>query len=100
MILKTGVGHVVAWSCRFRDKASTRATTWWPPWGRNTRIAELSGHLPPQLKKADWATRRELIGAVVQRIDIGPKNIGIVLRLPAEPSVRGVEPILVTLSRA
>jgi site-specific DNA recombinase len=65
-----------------------------------SRLAELSGHLPPQLKKADWATRREIIRAVVQRIDIGPKNIGIVLRLPAETSVRGLEPILVTLSRA
>ena len=64
------------------------------------RLAELSGHLPLQLKKADWATRREIIRAVVQRIDIGPTNIDIVLRLPAETSVRGVEPILVTLSRA
>jgi site-specific DNA recombinase len=65
-----------------------------------SRLAELSGHLPPQLNKADWATRREIIRAVIQRIDIGPKNIGIVLRLPAETSVRGLEPILVTLSRA
>ena len=65
-----------------------------------SRLAELSGHLPPQLNKANWATKREIIRAVVQRIDIGPKNIGIVLRLPGETSVRGVEPILVTLSRA
>jgi len=62
-----------------------------------TRVAELSCHLPPQLKKAEWATS-EIIRAVVQQIDIGPKNIGVVIRLP-ETSVRGVEPILVTLSR-
>ena len=65
-----------------------------------SRLAELSSHLPPNLKKADWVTKREIIRAVVQRIEIGPTNIGIVLRLPAGMSARTVEPILVTLSRA
>jgi site-specific DNA recombinase len=65
-----------------------------------SRLAELSSHLPPQLKKSDWATTREIIRAVVQRIEIGPTNIGIVLRLPTDTSARSVEPILVTLSRA
>ena len=55
--------------------------------------------LPPNLKKADWATKREIIRAIVQRIEIGLTNIGIVLRLPAGMSARTVEPILVTLSR-
>jgi len=65
-----------------------------------SRLAELSNHLPPNLKKADWATKREIIRAIVQRIEIGPTNIGIVLRLPAGTSARSVEPLLVTLSRA
>jgi hypothetical protein len=65
-----------------------------------TRLTTLSAHLQPQLNKADWSTRREIIRAIVQRIEIGLTNIAIVLRLPTEVSVRGVEPILVTLSRA
>jgi hypothetical protein len=65
-----------------------------------SRLAELSSHLPPNLNKADWATKREIIRAIVQRIEIGPTNIDIVLRLPAGMSARTAEPILVTLSRA
>jgi site-specific DNA recombinase len=65
-----------------------------------TRLAQLSGHLPSELKRANWATRREIIRAVVHRIEIGPTSIAVVLRLPDETSVRGVVPILVTLSRA
>jgi site-specific DNA recombinase len=65
-----------------------------------SRLAELSGHLQPQLKKPDWATKREIIRALVQRVEIGPTNIAIVLRLPTEKSNRALEPIVVTLSRA
>jgi site-specific DNA recombinase len=65
-----------------------------------TRLADLSSQMPPQLKKVDWATKREIIRAVIQRIEIGPTNIAVALRLPPETSLRGVEPILVTLSRA
>jgi site-specific DNA recombinase len=64
-----------------------------------TRLTELSTHLQSQLNNADWATKREIIRAIVQRIEIGPTNIVIVLRLPTEITVRGVEPIVVTLSR-
>jgi hypothetical protein len=53
-----------------------------------------------QLKKANWATKREIIRAVVQRIEIEPANIAIVLRLPTETSASGVEPIVATFSRA
>jgi site-specific DNA recombinase len=63
-------------------------------------LTELSRHMKSQLKKPDWATKREIIRAVVQRIEIGPMNIAIVLRLPTEKSVRVLEPIIVTLSRA
>ena len=64
------------------------------------RLAELSGHLVSQLKGANLAAKRDIIRALVQRIEIGPANIRIVLRLPTETTARGVEPIIVTLSRA
>ena len=48
----------------------------------------------------DWFDQREIIRTVVQRIEIEPAKVAIVLRLPAEPSARGLEPIMVTLSRA
>jgi len=65
-----------------------------------SRLAELSSHVQSELKKANWATKREIIRAVVQRIEIGPTNIAIVFRLPSETGHRGVEPIVVKLSRA
>lgn len=64
-----------------------------------TRLAELSSQMPPQLQKVDWAMKREIIRAVIQRIEVGPTNIAVVLRPPPEMSVRDIEPILVTLSR-
>ena len=65
-----------------------------------SRLAELSNHLESQLRDPDWATKREIIRTIVQRIEIGPAKVAIVLRLSAEPSARGLEPITVTLSRA
>lgn len=44
-----------------------------------SRLAELSCHLQSQLKKADWATKREIIRAVVQRIEIGLTKIAVIL---------------------
>ncbi|MGA3260601.1 MAG: hypothetical protein ABSE35_17105 [Bryobacteraceae bacterium] len=63
------------------------------------RIAELSSHLQSLLHAPGWATKREIIRALVQRIEIGPKDVVIVLRLPTEASARSMEPIMVTLSR-
>ena len=62
------------------------------------RLAELSTHLKSQLNDPDWATKREIIRVLVQRIEIGPTKVVVVLRLPAETSARAVEPIIVTLS--
>jgi hypothetical protein len=59
-------------------------------------LTELATYLWTRLNWADWCTKREIIGAIVQRIEIGPTNLAIVLRLPTEISVRGVEPIVVT----
>jgi site-specific DNA recombinase len=64
-----------------------------------SRLMALSGHLESQLKNANWTTKREIIRAVVQRIEIGLANFAIVLRLPTEAATRGAEPIVVTLSR-
>ena len=64
------------------------------------RLRELSNQIKSQLSDPDWATKREMIRAIVQRIEIGPAKVAIVLRLPVERSVRGLEPIIVTLSRA
>ena len=64
-----------------------------------TRLAELSSHLRSHLNEADWTTKREIIRALVQRIEIGTASVVVVLRLPAETGTRPWEPLMVTLSR-
>ena len=64
-----------------------------------SRLAELSTQLQSQLNDADWATKREVVRALVQRIEIGPTKVTVVLRLPTGTSARAMEPIMVTLSR-
>jgi len=51
-----------------------------------SRLAELSTHLKSQLKNADFATKREIVRALVQRIEIGPTKVAVVLRLPTGTS--------------
>jgi hypothetical protein len=63
------------------------------------RLAEFSSRLQSQLNDADWATKREIVRSLVQRIEIGPTKVTIVLRLPMQVSARALEPIMVTLSR-
>ena len=65
-----------------------------------SHLTDLSSRVRSELKKANWDTKREIIRAVVQRIEIGPTNIAIVFRLSSETGHRGVEPIVVKLSRA
>ena len=65
-----------------------------------SRLAELSTHLQRQLNDADWTTKRDVLRALIQRIEIGPTSIAVVLRLPAQTSARTMEPIVVILSRA
>jgi hypothetical protein len=64
-----------------------------------SRLAELSTHLQSQLNAADFAIKREIVRALVQRIEIGPTKVAVVLRLPMGTSSRAMEPIMVTLSR-
>jgi site-specific DNA recombinase len=65
-----------------------------------SRLAELSTHLQGQLNDADWDTKREVLRALIQRIEIGPTSIAVVLRLPAQTSARTMEPIMMIVSRA
>jgi hypothetical protein len=64
-----------------------------------SRLADFSSRLQSQLNDADWATKREIIRALVQRIEIGPTKVALVLRLPFDTRTRALDPIMVTLSR-
>lgn len=65
-----------------------------------SRLSEISNHLQNELSDADWTTKREIIRALVQRIEIGQKKVAVVLRPPTDTSGRVLDPIMVTLSRA
>jgi len=65
-----------------------------------SRLAELSTHLQTQLNDADWTTKREALRAFTQRIEIGPRSVAVVLRVPAETSGRTLESITVLSSRS
>ena len=49
-----------------------------------SRLAEISCHVRNQLSDADWATKREIIRALIQRIEIGTTKVAVVLRLPTD----------------
>src|SRR5579863_5034108 len=49
----------------------------------SSRLAELSVHLGPHIENADWSSRREVIRAIVQRIEINPTTVTIVPRFSA-----------------
>jgi len=57
-------------------------------------------NLEPHTSDADWTTKREIVRVHVQRIEIGPTKVTLVLRLPTETSKRPLDPIMVTSSRA
>jgi site-specific DNA recombinase len=64
-----------------------------------SRLAEISSHVQNQLSDVDWTAKRDIIRALIQRIEIGPMKIAVVFRLPTDNSARALEPIIVTLSR-
>jgi hypothetical protein len=53
-----------------------------------------------QINNADWNTKREIIRALVQRIEIGQANVAVFLRLRTQTRTPTMDPIIVTLSRA
>jgi site-specific DNA recombinase len=63
------------------------------------RLRELAATVGQDLEDADWARRREIIRALVQRIEIGPKMVSIVFRLSQDGRGSGPESVIVTLSR-
>jgi len=63
------------------------------------RLRELAATVGPALNNADWARRREIVRALVQRIEIGPKMVSIVFRLSQDGRGSGPESVTVTLSR-
>lgn len=40
-----------------------------------------------ELNYADWTTKREIIRALVQRIEIGQKKVAVVLRRPTDAGI-------------
>ena len=63
------------------------------------RLVELSTHLGSPLKDADWCAKREIIRASVQRIEITPTEVAVVLRPPVETRSSTSEPIVLKLPR-
>ena len=63
------------------------------------RLRELVVAIGPDLASADWQRRREIIRALVQRIDIGAETIKIIFRLTQNARGSGSESIAVTLPR-
>jgi site-specific DNA recombinase len=53
----------------------------------SSRLEELARHLGPHLEDTEWNNRREVIRALVQRIEIGSAAVTIVPRFSAAPSV-------------
>jgi site-specific DNA recombinase len=49
----------------------------------SSRLAELSAHLGLHIENAEWSSRREVIRAIVQRIEINPTAVTIVPRFSA-----------------
>jgi hypothetical protein len=58
-----------------------------------------SNHSKSQLHDPDWGPSARSSRADVQRLEVGPAKVTIVVRLPVEQSAcYGLEPIMVTLS--
>ena len=64
-----------------------------------SRLRELAVAVGPQLAKADWHRRRDMIRTLVQRIEIGRDVIKIVFRVMQDARGSGPESIVVTLPR-
>lgn len=61
---------------------------------------KIAVHLGPDLERADWDRKREVIRSLVERVEVGRAGLAIVLRIPYGIAVANKDPILVTLSRA
>lgn len=50
-----------------------------------SRIQEFAEELKAGLESADWATRREILRALVKRVEVGKETINIVYKVPSRP---------------
>lgn len=55
------------------------------------RLQDFSGKVSEGLQQADWATRRDIIRAVVKRIEVGLEDVRVVYRVNPAPFVDGPE---------
>jgi site-specific DNA recombinase len=52
-----------------------------------TRLQDFAGQVQQGLERADWTTRREVIRAVVKRVEVGEHDVRIVYRVAPVPFV-------------
>src|SRR5215210_7759759 len=55
------------------------------------RLEEFAASVKGGLAEADWSTRRELIRAVVKRVEIGQEEVNVVFRVSPDPVVESPE---------
>jgi len=53
----------------------------------SSQLEELAASLGPHIENTEWNNRREVIRAIVQRIEIGPAAVTIVPRFSVAPSL-------------
>lgn len=55
------------------------------------RLDEFAAQVRDRLETADWETCRELVRALVKRVEIGPEGVNVVFRVPPVPFVPSPE---------
>lgn len=56
------------------------------------RLDEFAVQVRDRLETADWETRRELVRALVKRVEVGQEGVNVVFRVPPVPFVPSPEP--------
>jgi site-specific DNA recombinase len=51
------------------------------------RLEDFAATVKHGLEEADWATRRDLIRALVRRVEIGKEEVKVVFRIPHDPDI-------------
>jgi site-specific DNA recombinase len=56
-----------------------------------SRVEEFADQVKAELTTADWTTRREILRAMVKRVEVGEDTIRVVYKVPAHPFVKAPE---------
>jgi site-specific DNA recombinase len=56
-----------------------------------SRVEEFADQVKAELTTADWTTRREILRALVKRVEVGEDNIRLVYKVPDRPFVKPLE---------